>query len=85
MARCLEGRQVKDEHRHPTGLLRPHAILESTWEVISMDFTVELSLTARRHDSIVMTVDTLTKSSHFVPVHMMHQAPGIARVYINKI
>jgi predicted nucleotide-binding protein len=45
-----------------------------------MDFTVELSLTARRHDPIVVTVDTLTKSSHFVPVRMMHQAPGIARV-----
>jgi hypothetical protein len=85
MARCLEGQQVKVEHRHPTGLLQPHAIPESKWEVISMDFIVELSLTARRHDSIFMIVDTLTKSSHFFPVHTTHQAPSIARVYINKI
>ena len=52
VARCLECQQVKAEHRHPTGLIQPHAIPESKWEVISMDFIVELPLTARRHDSI---------------------------------
>jgi hypothetical protein len=53
VARCLECQQVKAEHRHPTGLLQPHVILESKWEVISMDFIVGLPLTARRHDSIL--------------------------------
>jgi hypothetical protein len=43
VARCLECQQVKVEHRHPTGLLQPHAIPESKWEVISMDFIVGLS------------------------------------------
>ena len=57
-----------EEHRHPTGLLQPHAIPESKWEVISMDFIVGLRLTARRHDSIFVVVDTLTKSAHFIPV-----------------
>jgi hypothetical protein len=76
---------VKDEHKHPTGLLRPHAILESTWEVISLEFTIEFPLMVRKHDPIVVTVDTLTKISHFVPVRTMHQAPSIARVYINKM
>jgi hypothetical protein len=76
---------VKAEHRHPAGLLRPHAIPESTWEVISMDFIVELPLTTRRHDPIVVTVETLTKSSPFVPVRTTCQALGIARVYISKI
>jgi hypothetical protein len=85
VARFLESWQVKDEHRHPAGFLRPHAILEPTWEVISMDFTIELSFTTRRHDSIVETIDTLMKSSHFFPLHMMHQAPSITRVYISKM
>jgi hypothetical protein len=53
VARCLECQQVKAEHRHPTGLIQPHAIPESKWEVISMDFIVGLPLTARRHDSIL--------------------------------
>jgi hypothetical protein len=37
---CLGCQKVKDEHGHPTGLLQPHAIPESKWEVISMDFIV---------------------------------------------
>ena len=75
VARCLECQWVKDEHRHPAGLLQPHAIPESKWEVISMDFIVGLPLTARRHDSIFVVVDTLTKSAHFIPVRTTYQAP----------
>ena len=47
VAKCLECQQVKAEHRHPAGLLQPHAILESKWEVISMDFIVGFSLMVR--------------------------------------
>ena len=54
VARCLECQQVKDEHRHLVGLLQPHAIPESKWEVISMDFIVGFPLTTRRHDSIFL-------------------------------
>jgi hypothetical protein len=85
VARCLECKQVKAEHRHPTGLLQPHAIPESKWDVISMDFIVGLSLTARRHDPIFVVVDTLTKSAHSIPVHTMYQEPDIARVFISEI
>ena len=85
VASCLECQQVKAEHRHPGRLLKPHAILESKWEVILMDFIVGLRLTARRHDLIFVVVDTLTKSSHFISVRMMYQAPDIARVFISDI
>jgi hypothetical protein len=85
VAICLECQQVKAEHRHPAGLLHPHAIPESKWEVISMDFIVGLSLKARRHDSIFIVVDTLTKSAHFILVRTMYQAPDIARVLISEI
>jgi hypothetical protein len=83
--RCLEFQQVKVEHRHLAGLLQPHAILESKWEVISMDFIVGLPLTARRNDSIFVVVDALTKSSHFIPVHTTYQAPDIAIFFISEI
>ena len=49
-----------------------------------MDFIVGFPLTARRHDSIFIVVDTLMKSAHFIPVHMMYQAPDIDRVFINE-
>jgi hypothetical protein len=80
--RCLECQQV--EHRHPVRLLQPHAITESKWEVISMDFIVGLPLTTRIHDSIFVVVDTLTKSAHFILVGTTYQAPGIARVFISE-
>jgi hypothetical protein len=72
VAKCLECQQVKVEHRHLAGLLQPHTISESKWEVISMDFIVGFPLTVRRHDSIFLVVDTLTKSAHFIPMCMMY-------------
>jgi hypothetical protein len=60
-------------------------IPELKWEVILMDFIVGLPMTSRRHDSIFVVVDTLTKSAHFIPVKTTYQAPKIARVFINEI
>jgi hypothetical protein len=85
VAKCLECQQVKAEHTHPTGLLQPHAIPKLKWEVILLDFIVGFPLMARRHDLIFVVVDTLTKSSHFIPMHTTYQAPDIARVFINEI
>jgi hypothetical protein len=50
-----------------------------------MDFIVGLPLTTRRHGSIFLVVDTMTKSAHFIPVCMTYQAPNIARVFISEI
>jgi hypothetical protein len=50
-----------------------------------MDFIVGFPLTARRNDSFFVVVDTLTKSAHFIPVHMTCQAPDIARVFFSEI
>jgi hypothetical protein len=67
------------------GLLQPHVIPESKWEVISMDFIVGFPRMARRHDSIFLVVDTLTKSEHFILVYMTHQTSDITRVFVNYI
>eukprot|EP00253_Pinus_taeda_P020615 PITA_20615 len=85
VARCLECQRVKAKHRHPAGLLQPHEIPKSKWEVISMDFIVGLPMTPRRHDSIFVVVDTLTKSAHFLLVKTTYKAPKIVRVFINEI
>jgi hypothetical protein len=50
-----------------------------------MDFIVGFPLKARRHDSIFMVVDTLTKSAHFIHVRTMYQAPNIARFFVKEI
>jgi hypothetical protein len=85
VARCLECQQVKAEHRHLARLLQPHTILESKWEVISMDFIVGLPLMERIHDLIFVVVETLKKSAHFIHVHTTYQALDIARVFISEI
>jgi len=38
VARCLECQQLKVKDKHSVGLLQPHVIPESKWEVILMDF-----------------------------------------------
>jgi hypothetical protein len=50
-----------------------------------MDFIVRFPLMERRHDSIFLVVDTLTKSAHFIHVCMTYQEPDIARVFIREI
>ena len=59
---------MKAEHHHLGGLLQPHEIAEWKWDVISMDFIGGLPLSSCRHDAILVTVDTLTKVSHFCPM-----------------
>jgi transposase InsO family protein len=50
-----------------------------------MDFIVGLPLTTRRHNSIFVVVDTLTKSAHFIPVRTTYQAPDIAIIFISEV
>jgi hypothetical protein len=76
---------VKAEHRHPAGLLQPHVIPILKWEVISMYFIVGFPLTTRSHDSILVVIDTLMKSAHFIPGCTTYQALDIARIFVNKI
>jgi hypothetical protein len=85
VARCLECQKVKVEYRHSTRLLQPHVIPKSKWEFISMDFIVRFPLTARRHDSIFVVFNTLTKSAQFIPVHTTYHTPNIARFFISEI
>ena len=50
-----------------------------------MDFIVGLPLMARRHDSIFIVVETMTKISHFIHVRTTYQALDIARFFISEI
>ena len=56
-SRCMKCQQVKVEHQHPVGLLRPFPIPEWNWEIISMDFIIGFPMNTRQHDSIMVVVD----------------------------
>lgn len=46
----LECQQVKEEHKHPAGLLQSLPFPEWKWEVITMDFIAGLLKTVKQHD-----------------------------------
>jgi hypothetical protein len=85
IAKCLGFQQVKDDHHHPGGLLQPHDVPMSKWEVISMDFVVGLPLTYHRHNAIIVIVDKLTKSAHFIPVRDTDDITDVARVFVSEV
>jgi hypothetical protein len=85
VAKCLECQQVKADHRHPIGLLQPHDVPMSMWEVISMDFVVGLPLTSHRHNVILVIVDKLTKSAHFIPIRDTYDVTNVACVFVSKV
>jgi hypothetical protein len=85
IAKCLEYQQVKADHHHPTGLLQPHDVPISKWEVISMDFFVGLPLTSHRHNAILMIVDELTKSPHFILVRETYDVTDVAHIFVSEV
>jgi hypothetical protein len=85
VTKCLECKQVKADHHHPTVLLQPHEVPMSKWEVISMDFFVGLLLTSHRHNAILVIVDKLTKSSHFILIRDTYDVTNVARVFVSEV
>jgi hypothetical protein len=81
----MECQKVKDEHRHPTSLLQPLPIPKKKWEVITMDFIIGLPRMNKKHDSIMVVVDKLTKVAHFVPMKTTHTMANIAEIFMKEI
>ena len=85
MSRCLNCQQVKTEHQRPDGELQRLPIPTWKWEQITMDFVVGLPRTSRKHDSIWVIVDRLTKSAHFLSVDSGWGSEALATLYIQEI
>ena len=85
LSKCLECQHVKAEHQHPTGLLQPLPIPEWKWEVISLDFITGFPLTQKQHDSIMVVVDKLSKSTHFIPVKSSYKVVNVVEIFLKEI
>ena len=77
--------KVKAEHQVPSGLLHLIKIPEWKWDRITMDFVVGLPVTRRKHDSVWVVVDRLTKSAHFLPVRTNYSLDKLTELYIKEI
>ena len=85
VTKCLVYQRIKAEHQVPSGLLQPIRIPEWKWNRITMDFVVGLPLTRRKHDSIWVVVDRLTKSAQLLPMRTNYLFDKLAELYIKKI
>jgi hypothetical protein len=85
LARCQDCQQVKAEHQHPAGLLQPLPVPEWKWEAISLDFIIGLPKTQKQNDSIMVVIDKLSKSAHFIPVKSTFKAINIAEIFMKEI
>jgi len=85
LTRCLECKQVKTEHQHPAKLLHPLPIPEWKWETISIDFITGLPRSKNKNESIMVAVDKLSKSGHFIPVQSTYEVVQIANIFMQNI
>lgn len=76
---------MKADHCHPAGLLQPHDVRMTKWVVISMDFIIRLPHTLQRHNAILVVLDKLMKSTHFIPITETCEVVDVARVFTNGI
>ena len=51
------------------------------WEVISREFIIEFPNTVKKHDSIMVIVEKLTKVAHFIQVNSTFSASDVAQVF----
>ena len=85
ISRCFECQQVKTEHQHPSGLLQPLPITSWKWEIISLDFITDFPRNQNQNDSIMVVVDKLNKSTHFIPIKNTHKAANIVEIFMKQI
>jgi hypothetical protein len=78
---CL---RTKAQRCKPFSKLHPLAIPEARWEVVSVDFIVELP-DSHGFDVTMVVVDSVSKRSHFIPTHTTITALGSTRLYLQNV
>jgi hypothetical protein len=76
--------QTKVQHQRPFGELHPSETPEAPWEVISVDFIVELP-ESHGYDAIMCVIDSLTKHAHFIPTHTTINTEGTALLFLKEV
>ena len=68
-----------------SGLLNPIPIPQWKWDNIAMDFVSGLPLTQKKHESVWVIIDRLTKSAHFIPIRINYSMDRLAKLYVDEI
>lgn len=82
---CLTCKKSKIEHQKSLGLMQLLIISEWMWDNISMDFITNLPKTMNECDFILVIVDKLTKSAHFILIRINYTLQKLVELYIENI
>ena len=78
---CLRTKPIRQA---PVGELHPLQIPDSRWDMLSVDFVVELPLSSG-HNAVMTVVDLVLKRAHFIPTHTTVTAEGAARLFLHQV
>ncbi|GJW24682.1 putative reverse transcriptase domain-containing protein, partial [Tanacetum coccineum] len=85
VSKCMTCAKVKAEYQKPSGLLVQPIIPIWKWENITMDFVTKLPKTTFGQDTILVIVDRLTKSVHFLPMKETYSMEKLMRQYLKEV
>ena len=84
VSKCLTCQQIKAEHQVPFGMLNPIPTPQWKWDNITMDFVSDFPLTQKKHDSVWVIVDRLTKSANFLLIRLDYSMDRLAELYVSE-
>lgn len=67
------------------GPVEPLTILKWKWETISLDFITGLPHIKKQHDSIIIVVEKLSKTAHFIPIKSTYKMVEIVEIFMTEI
>jgi hypothetical protein len=76
--------QMKVQCRRSIGKPHPSETLEAPWDMISIDFIVEL-LESHEYNTIICVIDSLTKCTHFILTHTTLNAESTALLFLKEV
>ena len=85
VSHCALCQRTKSRNDLPNGLLQPLSVPPSLWDSVSMDLITSLPITDKGHSAILVIVDRMSKTSHFVPPVNEVNATEYARLFRHHV
>jgi transposase InsO family protein len=84
ISECAVCQRAKAEHCQYPGLLKPIDPPDMAWQHITMDF-IEGLPKSQGKEVILVVVDRLTKTAHFIPLPHPYSANSVAQAFIDNV